>query len=283
MAAPPPNKKTYRFLIHSIYTVWTFNCKSASASTRPSAFPIVLAMLKNWITRSLAPFRWATRFELQRRRDIDGHDIEAELQRRALKDTADYVSGHMVSLEPLDMHLDVLSFALKQIKDTTGLYLEFGVFTGSSINHVAEQIQTTVYGFDSFEGLPERWRNRLDAGHFKVAALPAVRPNVTLVKGWFDKTLPEFLKGHPQDISFLHVDCDLYSSTQTVFSNLAPRIKPGTVIVFDEYFNYPGWRGGEFKAFQEFVTSHNVQYEYLSYNCKGEQVCLRITGKRKPV
>ena len=26
------------------------------------------------------------------------------------------------------------------------------------------------------------------------------------------------------------------------------------MIVFDEYFNYPGWRGHEFKAFQEFVA-----------------------------
>jgi|GEM_PF-433781 hypothetical protein len=281
MAAPPRTEETFRFLIHFVRAALTIVCKSAAASTRPSPFPIVLAVLRNWITKSLAPFRWATRFELQRRRDIDGHDIEAELQRRALSDTADYVSGHMVSLEPLDMHLDVLSFALKQIKDTAGLYLEFGVFTGNSINHVAGQIQTTIYGFDSFEGLPERWRTRLDAGHFKVAALPGVRPNVTLVKGWFDKTLPQFLKEHPQGISFLHVDCDLYSSTQTVLLNLAPRIKVGTVIVFDEYFNYPGWREGEFKAFQEFVTEHDIKYEYLTYNCKGEQVCLRITGKRK--
>jgi hypothetical protein len=222
------------------------------------------------------------RFELDRRKGIDSHDIEEELQRRALKDTADYVSEHMTSLDPVDMHLDLLSFGLKQVKDTNGLYLEFGVFSGSSINHIAQRVDRKIYGFDSFEGLPERWRGRLDAGHFKVAALPSVRQNVTLVKGWFDKTLPEFLKAHPQDVSFLHVDCDLYSSTQTIFLNIAPHIKAGTVIVFDEYFNYPGWRNGEFKAFQEFVTAYKVRFEYLSYNCKGEQVCLRITGIGKP-
>jgi hypothetical protein len=220
------------------------------------------------------------RFELERRKNLDSHDMEAELQRRALVDTTNYVSERMAPVVPFDNHLDLLSFGLKQVADTAGLCLEFGVFSGGSINHIAGQVGKTVYGFDSFEGLPERWR-LLDAGHFKVPKMPAVRKNVSLVKGWFDKTLPGFLKEHPEDVSFMHVDCDLYSSTRTIFSNLAPRIKAGTIIVFDEYFNYPGWRDGEFKAFQEFVAAHHVQYEYSGYNCKGEQVCLRITGKQK--
>jgi predicted O-methyltransferase YrrM len=240
-------------------------------------------MLRDWITKSLAPLRWGIRFELDRRKGIDSHDIEDELQWRALKTTANYVEEHMISLEPVDMHLDLLTFGLQQVKDTSGLYLEFGVFSGASINHIAQRIDNNIYGFDSFEGLPERWRNRLDAGHFKVAALPSVKQNVTLIKGWFDKTVPEFLKEYSEDISFLHVDCDLYSSTRTIFTNFAPRIKVGTVIVFDEYFNYPGWREGEYKAFQEFTKEYNVQYEYLGYNCKGEQVCLRITGMGKRV
>jgi predicted O-methyltransferase YrrM len=220
------------------------------------------------------------RFELQRRKAIDSHDIQDELQRMALRDTAEYVSQHMMGIGSFESHLDVLSFALKQVGNANGLYLEFGVFKGGSINHIAGQVDETVYGFDSFEGLPERWKDRYEAGHFKVPALPPVRSNVTLVKGWFEKTLPEFLEKHPGEVSFLHIDCDLYSSTRTIFSCLAPRIKPGTVIVFDEYFNYPGWRDDEFKAFQEFVAAKKLGFEYLGYNCKGEQVCLRIIEKR---
>ncbi len=231
------------------------------------------------MTKSLAPFRWATRFELQRRKDIDSHDIREEMQRRALQDTTDYVSQKMMQVNSFEYFMDVLSFGLEQVRNANGLYLEFGVFSGHTINHIADRVKNTVYGFDSFEGLPERWRDSLDAGHFKVKTLPDVRSNVTLVKGWFDQTLPEFLIKHSGDVSFLHVDCDLYSSTKTIFSCLAPRIKPGTVIVFDEYFNYPGWREGEFKAFQELVAAECLEFEYLSYNCKGEQVCLRITGK----
>lgn len=52
------------------------------------------------------------------------------------------------------------------------------------------------------------------------------------------------------------------------------------MIVFDEYFNYSGWREGEFKAFQEFVARENLEFEYLNYNRKAEQVSVRITRRR---
>ena len=237
-------------------------------------------MLRTIITKGLAPIRWAVRFELQRRRSIDLHDIEGELQRRALADTVDYIQQHLMQVDSVESNLDVLTLGLKQVGNQGGLYLEFGVFSGNTINHIAGQVDKPVYGFDSFEGLPERWRDSLGAGHFKVNALPEVRSNVTLVKGWFDKTLPDYLKTHPGHVAFLHVDCDLYSSTRTIFDCLAPRIRPGTVIVFDEYFGYPGWREGEFKAFQELIAREGMKFEYLNYNRKGEQVCLKITGIR---
>ena len=230
------------------------------------------------ITRWLAPFRWAVRFELQRRKDIDLHDIGAELQRRALADTVDYVQQHLTQVDSGETNLEVLSLGLKQVEKKEGLYLEFGVYSGRTLNHIAGQVDKPVYGFDSFEGLPERWRDSLGAGHFKVNELPKVGENVTLVKGWFDQTLPKFLATHPGDVAFLHVDCDLYSSTQTIFACLAPRIKPGTVIVFDEYFGYPGWREGEFKAFQEFIGRERLGFKYLSYNRKGEQVSVKIVS-----
>ena len=71
-----------------------------------------------------------------------------------------------------------------------------------------------------------------------------------MIKGLFDDTLPSFAKTHTQPVSFLHVDCDLYSSTKAIFDILGDQIVEGTVIVFDEYFNYPGWQHHEFKAFQ---------------------------------
>jgi hypothetical protein len=105
--------------------------------------------------------------------------------------------------------------------------------------------------------------------------------NVDLIVGWFDQQLPHFLLEHPREpVSFLHIDCDLYSSTKTVFSLLADRIVPGTIIVFDEYFNYPGWRVHEFLAFQEFVSARGVHYEYVGLVPCDQQVALRITSVR---
>ena len=44
------------------------------------------------------------------------------------------------------------------------------------------------------------------------------------------------------------------------------RFQKGTVIVFDEYFGYRGWREGEFKAWQEFVAARGLRYEYLAFS-----------------
>ena len=119
-----------------------------------------------------------------------------------------------------------------------------------------------MHGFDSFEGLPEAWTATYQKGHF-AQNLPEVRDNVELHVGWFDRSLPAFLAKHPGPISYLHVDCDLYSSSATIFGLLEDRIVPGTVIVFDEYFNYPTWREHEHKAFREFVDRRHVGFRYL--------------------
>ena len=106
-----------------------------------------------------------------------------------------------------------------------GLILEFGVYSGNTINHIASMTPQKVFGFDSFEGLPEDWRADFPKGRF-AAALPAVRDNVELVVGWFDATLPGFLARETNPISLLHVDCDLYSSTKTIFDLCRDRIRP---------------------------------------------------------
>ena len=71
--------------------------------------------------------------------------------------------------------------------------------------------------------------------------LPVVPNNVILFKGYFDKTLPKFLKQNSENVSFIHVDCDIYSSTKTIFQYLAEYIVPGTIIVFDEYYKPRRW------------------------------------------
>ena len=103
-----------------------------------------------------------------------------------------------------------------------------------------------------------------------------VRDNVKLHKGWFNESLPVWVNEHLGPILFMHLDADLYTSTKTIFEVLGDRVVPGTVIQFDEYFNYPGWQQGEYKAFEEFVEARQMTFEYLGYCGRDEQVAVRI-------
>jgi len=94
------------------------------------------------------------------------------------------------------------------------LWLEFGVASGKTINYISKFTNDKVYGFDSFEGLPEKWRNGYDKRAFnRNGNLPRVNNNVELIKGWFNETLVNFIQTHNKKVSFIHMDADLYSST----------------------------------------------------------------------
>ena len=101
-------------------------------------------------------------------------------------------------------------------------------------------------------------------------------PGAQIVEGWFEDTLPEFLSAHDDPIAFIHADGDLYSSTKTILDNLADRLTPGTIIQFDEFFNYPGWRDHEYRAWEEFVSKTGVRFSYEAYSADHEQVVVRI-------
>lgn len=207
-------------------------------------------------------------------------NIPLERRRQALVSTAAYVERNLGDIKSVSSKFDLLSIALGQANLADDrLICEFGVFRGHTINHLAGMTAKTVYGFDSFEGLPEAWSHGLAKGHFALKKLPKVRSNVVLIKGWFHESLPPFLNQHKGAIGFLHVDCDLYSSTKVVLNQLKSRLAPGAVIVFDEYFNFPGWEQGEHKALQEFLAETNLAVEFIGYNYKGEQVAIRLKQK----
>tara|TARA_B100000683_G_scaffold208070_1_gene202142 strand:+ start:5282 stop:5971 length:690 start_codon:yes stop_codon:yes gene_type:complete len=155
-----------------------------------------------------------------------------------------------------------------------GLWLEFGVFQGNTIQKLASAHGDVVYGFDSFLGLPEDWRTSVSRGFdeaytlkgsFSLKGVPPKRgKNVQYVKGWFNDTLPDFLQHHEEMVRFLHVDCDLYSSSSYVLRELAPRLTNGTVVVFDELINYPGYERHELLALWEFLLRNKFDIRILS-------------------
>jgi hypothetical protein len=205
-------------------------------------------------------------------------NIDTAKQKAATDSSAEYVQRHMGAARSFRTGLELMRDALSHADVNEGLMCEFGVATGWSVNFIAEHVRQKVYGFDSFEGLPQHWHSGFGKGSFAQKTLPHVRENVVLVKGLFHETLPDFLKDFRGDATFLHVDCDLYSSTKTVFSLMRDRIKPGCVIVFDEYFNYPGWERGEHRAFSEFLAETGLGHEYIGYHRAHEQVSVKVTA-----
>jgi hypothetical protein len=132
-----------------------------------------------------------------------------------------------------------------------GLYLEFGVYQGMTINYIARLFPTQkIYGFDSWQGLPENW-NQFPKGSYSTnGVIPEVPPNVELISGLFEDTLPEFIKDYPDTkTAFVHIDSDLYSSAKTIFKYFGHTFVHGTVIVFDEYAQDIG----EKQAFAEWL------------------------------
>lgn len=179
----------------------------------------------------------------------------------------DKIIQNIPDIKVFPLHYVFENLKLKHKENT--LWLEFGVFSGTTINYISKFTPETVYGFDSFEGLPEKWRDGFDKGAFnRNGTLPFVNENVTLIKGWFNETLEEFIKQKNQKVSFIHMDADLYSSTKYILDTLKNYLDKDCVIVFDELVNYPGFDGdtGELRAFYEFVNENNVDYKWIGMN-----------------
>jgi predicted O-methyltransferase YrrM len=207
----------------------------------------------------------------------DSFDTDFTARQLASESSARFIVENMRTALNFSTDYDFHEWVAQRVSSTLGgLYLEFGVATGRTLNHWARLFpQRTMHGFDSFEGLPETWSWNFQQGHFR-QSLPKVQENCMLHQGWFDRTLPGFLDQYPGKIDLLHVDSDLYSSAAYVLERVADRIRSGTIIVFDEYLNFPGWEQDEHRAWQEFVARHNVKFDYLAFVSRHQQVAVRV-------
>jgi O-methyltransferase len=144
-------------------------------------------------------------------------------------------------------------------------YLEFGVSTGTSFRWWlanAKHADSTFYGFDTFEGLPEDW------GTYKKGDMASKMPDVggdnrvQFIAGLFQDTLNEFILKHKLRLELpmpkiIHLDADLYTATIFTLSQLYPFMHKGDIIIFDEF----SVATHEFKAYDEFVSSFNIKLQ----------------------
>ena len=199
--------------------------------------------------------------------DFSLHHPIRKIRIDSVNETVAYINKNMLQAPSFYTAKQLLDYALQQI-DKPCLALEFGVYYGGSINYIAKKLpESKIIGFDSFEGLPSSWTGNSGSQFFNTqGAIPKVKKNVELIKGWFNESIPKINYSNYPELRFIHIDCDLYDSTFDIFQYLGSNIKSGCIIVFDEYFGYPGWKNHEFKAFQEWVAAKNINYKYIGYS-----------------
>lgn len=205
------------------------------------------------------------------------YNITAKAFEMASETSARYVMEKMPYVRPFREQFKLFDHSMSEAKNADGLIMEFGVGSGTTTNYIAGLAGgNIIHGFDSFVGLPEDWAYAPKGFFSRQGQPPSVKSNVKLHIGPFDQTIKEFVASNTTPVRFMHIDSDLYSSAKTVLTLMAPFIVSGTVIQFDEYFNYPGWQQHEIKAFQEFLSEHKMSYEYIGYVYSGFSVAVRI-------
>lgn len=143
-------------------------------------------------------------------------------------------------------------------------YFEFGVAGGYSFKwwlQKNEHLQSRFFGFDTFEGLPEKWGG-FEKGSMAYAmeSLNITDSRATLYKGLFQDTLIPFLEQYDnKNRKLIHIDSDLFSSALFVMTQLYRFLKPGDILLFDE-FAVPQH---EFLAFKIFTESFYINYEVI--------------------
>ncbi len=165
-----------------------------------------------------------------------------------------------------------------------GDFVECGVWKGGTAMIAARAFlrcggsDRKLYLYDTYEGMPEIFKHDggLGAGPFELAMnlttwlrgghagvlyapLEEVQrnmqstgypeENIRFVKGMVEHTIPGQV---PDQISFLHLDSDLYQSTYHELAHLYPRLAKGGVLIIDDYGS---WKGSKMATDQYFEES----------------------------
>lgn len=130
-----------------------------------------------------------------------------------------------------------------------GVVAEFGTYKGYTAALLATLLDDPIWIYDSFEGLPEpdpgcainfqkgKLASTIEEVErlFRCYSLP--KPNIT--KTWFEQLQERDL---PDEFAFVHLDADMLAGTTAVLEKVYPRLRPGAVIVIDD-FGWPGLPG----------------------------------------
>ena len=205
--------------------------------------------------------------------------LSLKLEEKLINETADYFFEHINQSVIFDEIIKIREYSIKTSllndKNKEYYYLEFGVSTGESANFFSNFLKK-LYVFDSFEGLKEDWGGTpWPKGAFNLNKKPPnLNSNIEPVIGWVENSLSDFLKNHSPKINFVHIDLDTYNSTKFILEKIKPYLVNNCIFIFDEFYNYHGWKFGEYKAFKEIFNKDG--FKYKAFNIRNTQCVVQI-------
>lgn len=169
-------------------------------------------------------------------------------------------------------NLQTLTNMIHQTKNVPGDIVEIGsyqcggtIVMAATAEHITKPIKQ-VFAFDTFSAMPDVSKfDEHKAGNFgdmdfeEISKAVAVLPNITLVRGVHEETIPAF---PPRPLAFVFMDSDLYVSHLVALQHLWPMISTGGIIMFHDSntIDCPGVR----KAIGEFFGDTLIQRAEIS-------------------
>jgi len=183
-------------------------------------------------------------------------------------------------------YAEALLISIKE-HEIPGAIVEFGVSSGIWLKKLDEIIQKinlnrSIYGFDSFEGLPmpdytvddQCWTEGQYAANIddvKKYLKCEEKPYIHLIKGWFSETFPTEIVQAIKKIAYARIDCDLYHPTVECLDYLKGRLVDKAILVFDDWPRRSDM--GEAKAFLEWHKNSGYEFEFLALNDRHHLYC----------
>jgi hypothetical protein len=146
----------------------------------------------------------------------------------------------------------VIDHALQNLA-VGGDILEFGVFKGAVTRYIVPRAGDRQYhAFDSFRGVPKAMSLTVAQHSFNLdGSVPDLPQGVIVHDGWFSDTLPVYRRKYMAPVALAYIDCDLYESVETVLAKIQDRLVPGSILIFDDWYNFPNWERHSYRALKE--------------------------------
>lgn len=135
--------------------------------------------------------------------------------------------------------LNLLIEMLHEIREVSGDILEIGSWKCGTSGFIANCCPNrTVYAFDLFGGLPYgegvgcEWFG--DTDWEEIRATAAHFPNLRLVRGMHEETIPKFAES-AGPIALIWMDSDHYPSHKVALKHLCQLLVPGGLIIFHDF------------------------------------------------